>query len=284
MPGTSKVALASTMFDPEARMAGALSDSLRLLGQIYADMFVAVSRGTSEASLDLDKSSGAHVWATRPGMTGQSRREALSPALDAGYQVVHYCDLDRVLHWVAKYPDELRQTVKTVRRDGYTILGRTKRAMDTHPAAQLLTETLTNKIASLLLGKQVDVAAGSCGVSRRAGLLVLEHSRAPTNATDAEWPMIVHSLCPDELGYVEVEGLEFETTDYYQDEIRRAGSAEAWIAERYETPLQWRQRVELALASIEALVEAKRLCSEPAAGQTAPAQRGGKRRASDNHG
>jgi hypothetical protein len=114
---------------------------------------------------------------------------------------------------------------------------------------------VTNATVSAALGRRVDVTSGSCLVSRAAAELIVRVSSEVSNATDAEWPAIV-LLEKGARGFAtkRVEGLAFETPAFFEEEIARAGSLEAWAAERYDTPAMWRSRLQLSMDSVSALV------------------------------
>jgi hypothetical protein len=104
----------------------------------------------------------------------------------------------------------------------YLIMGRTERALCTHPTEWIVTERITNRIFSMELGKEADVTAGSCAMS----LLILQHSQQLT--TDAEWPMIVHRIGKMEADYLPVEGLEYiEETNA---DMKYKSEPERWFA------------------------------------------------------
>jgi hypothetical protein len=59
------------------------------------------------------------------------------------------------------YEWELKNVVQDIPNYHYLILGRTERALKTHPVEWIETEKITNKIFSLEIGQDVDVTAGS---------------------------------------------------------------------------------------------------------------------------
>ncbi len=50
------------------------------------------------------------------------------------------------------------------------------------------------------------------------------------------------------LGYLETEGMEFETLDRYEDEVAALGGPQAWLDRFDADPRQWLGRIELARA------------------------------------
>ncbi|MHB8990794.1 MAG: hypothetical protein ACYC66_04015 [Chloroflexota bacterium] len=246
------VTLVSTLHDPDGRMVDATSRLYGRIANLYEGVAVVPTSSTSPRLLDALPGAIVRPLAESDGSIGVGRRHALRLGIESGARHLHYCDFDRVLHWVERYPEELDSALGAIQRHDYLILGRTDRAFATHPRVQRDTETITNHAFSLWYGKPVDVTAGSCGVSLQAAELLLRRSTAQTNATDAEWPALVCLSEGLRVGYLETEGLEFETPDYFRDEIARAGSLDAWLEERSRPLAAWIARTRLTLESLEA--------------------------------
>jgi len=248
------VALVSTLHDPDGRMVQSTQQLLDGLKQLYEAIIVVPTPATSRRLLDTLPGVVVETLAESNGCVGVGRRHALRLGIESGANHLHYCDFDRVLHWLGHYPTELASVLEQIVENDYLILGRTDRAFHTHPRVQRDTETITNHGFSLWFGEEVDVSAGSCGVSRAVAELILKRSTAPTNATDAEWPALVRQAPGLKAGFLKTEGLEFETPDYFPEEIARAGSLEAWMEERSSSVDGWIARTRLALDSLEAMM------------------------------
>lgn len=247
------VALVSTMHDPAGRMVEATRRLLPRITELYEAVAIAPTSLTSPRMLDALQGAVVEPLAESNGCIGVGRRHALRMGLRTGADHLHYCDFDRLLHWIGAYPEELSLAIDRIREHDYLILGRTDRAFATHPRVQRDTESITNHAFSLWFGRQVDVSAGACGVSRRAAELLLQRSIAPTNATDAEWPALVHVAPGMTVGYLRTEGLEFETPDYCPNEIALAGSLDAWLETRSSSLAEWIGRTRLTLESLESI-------------------------------
>jgi hypothetical protein len=200
---------------------------------------------------------GAHI--VPGGLAGESRRAALTAAED---QSAYFsCDFDRWLHWVRFWPQELASLpARLTRFSGgkrsspwYVCLGRTARAFATHPAAQRLPETATNRALSAAAGRPLDAAAWAAWLTSQAAQLILAGSREPTAATDLEWPALILREDPSRLRGLRCEGLEWETPDVHAAEIVSAGGLEAWTRATFDTPFMWAARLRLAAASGAAL-------------------------------
>jgi hypothetical protein len=105
-----------------------------------------------------------------------------------------------------------------------------------------------------MAGKTLDATAGAAWIRVAAAKLILEGSTANTKATDLEWPGLVIRVDPLHVEGAFLEGLEFETADGYLEEITRLGSVDAWIRDTYDRPQVLRDRLNLASASITALI------------------------------
>lgn len=246
------VMLVSTLHDPEGRMVEATKRLLGRLKDLYEGVALVPTTTTSTELLAALAGAIVEPLEGSNGAVGIGRRHALRLGMRSGAPHMHYCDFDRILHWVGRYPSELAVAVEEIERHDYLMIGRTERAFATHPRVQVDTEGITNHAFSLWYGEPVDVVAGSCGVSRRAASLLLERSTAPTNATDTEWPAVVH-LAGMDVGFIRTEGLEFETPDYFQDQIAAIGSLQAWLEKRSRPLTAWVSRTRLTLESLEAL-------------------------------
>jgi hypothetical protein len=159
---------------------------------------------------------------------------------------VHLCDFDRLLHWWHHWRDELAATLARLPAADLTILGRTERAWSTHPANQLETEGLANRLVSHFYGADVDIASGSRGLSRQAVEFLGTHSRVHDVGTDGEWPLLLRRAARFRCAQLLVEGLEFETADAYPDEVAAAGGPDAWNAGLDRDAGRWAFRTRLA--------------------------------------
>lgn len=79
---------------------------------------------------------------------GNNYISALRMASRTQCSVVHLIDFDRALHWIKRFPRELRDVVKMLPNyQGYVSFVRTNRSFQSHPQVQLSTETVANTIA-----------------------------------------------------------------------------------------------------------------------------------------
>lgn len=201
---------------------------------------------------------------TIPTDWAQGRHAALQRALDFPGSHVHYADMDRLLHWAEAYPAEWQQTLAVIPAHDCLVLGRTKRAWETHPRAMWETERSINEVFSHLLGQTLDLGAGSRGLSRPAALFLLANSppgQAP--GTDAEWPVLLHRG-GFAVNYLEVEGLEWETPDRAAGGVADAEARRQAAAAYDQDTRHWLARTALALEIIQAGLEATKREIPPA--------------------
>ncbi len=229
-----------------------LHEHLGALRKMYRAYVVVATPATSAEILAIYRDHDCDVWDIGSAEIGTSRRNAVKLALEMEGDWFHYCDADRILHWQMHYPDELREMIETIiPQADYSAIGRNPRAYATHPLVQREAEYVCNRVFALLYGQRdgvLDVCAGSCGFSRRAGALIAQRSCEPTNATDAEWPMLIENCQDYSVQFVETDGLEFETPTFFGATVsQRAHNADNWAA-----------RVRLAIDSFEAAARLRR--------------------------
>lgn len=261
LPSRPGVVLAATHRDAEGRWMPVVERRLLLLAARYTHLVVLCARDTLPAATRQLQDAGAQVAVDDgpPGLDrmGHVRRRALGMALEAGVEHIHFCDLDRALHWAGRYPAELDQVLREVQAYAFLVLGRTPEAFASHPQDQTLTESLANTVFHLATGLDWDIAAASRGLSARAARYLLDHSQEATFGTDAEWPLLLRHAGTFSIGYRECDGLGFETADAYPDEVAAAGGPEAWCLQRSRDPAVWVRRLELATAIARAAVETR---------------------------
>jgi hypothetical protein len=257
LPQNPAPALVTTVHDRDGRLLRFLARSVEVLsryGAIYASITNQTDPRIAEALHCLD----ANVDVGPTGAPGEGQRRALAAAFRGGHSDLFVCDFDRWLHWHCAYPDELADLPRRIASDHasawYICLGRTERALATHPTAQVLPETLTNRALSAVAGTRLDATAGGAWIRPEAARLILTGSIATSKATDLEWPGLVLAIDRSRVQGAFLEGLEFETADAYSEEIAALGSREAWIRDTYDRPQVLHDRAQLAADSITALL------------------------------
>lgn len=250
-------ALITTVHDPARRLLRSLekhSEALAAYGRVYA--FATVN--TDTRVIEAMGAAGVQIELGPSGVAGAGQRQVLATAAESGHEEIFCCDFDRWLHWARSFPGELAALADRMSLDHpdawYVCLGRSERALGTHPVAQSFPEAITNRALSTVAGRRLDATAGAAWIRPAAARLILEGSTATSKATDLEWPGLVLGAHPARVQGAFLEGLEFETADAYPDEIARLGSLDAWMRETYDRPHILRDRLQLAADSITALM------------------------------
>lgn len=246
--------LLSPIHDPEERYLGPLRANLGKLLSLYEHLLFAASSKTSANTIGFLESSTNVTVVPSNGYT-VGARNALDCALSFG-DLYHWVDSDRILHWLAAYPEELSGLLENPPRKHYTILGRTERARMTHPSSWVYCEKPCNDLASRRFGLEIDVCVANIVLSRDAIQWILLDSVSTTWGLLTEWPLIVmRHAGKDSLGYIEAEGNEWEDPDYYVQEIASAGGLEAWTSLRYDSEAEWLKRLQNSVDIITPLLK-----------------------------
>lgn len=254
----ASVTLVATLHDPRGAALTSLElESVMTALAAYPLVVVAATPASDARVTTRIERLGARV--VPGGQAGEGRRAALTAA-GTDQPACFSCDFDRWLHWARFWPDELAALPARVARLGgrgvspwYVCLGRTARAFATHPAAQRLPETATNRALSAAAGRPLDAAAGAAWLTPEAAEIILAGSREPTAATDLEWPALILRRDAGRLRGLRCQGLEWETPDFHAAEIITAGGLAAWTRATFDTPAMWAARLRLAAASGAAL-------------------------------
>lgn len=222
----NSIGLVTITHDPNGRYIDLFIKHLTYITKLYGEIYLTISNQSSRAWKRALKVDPQINFKTIPKQgAAHARREAVTFGLSGKCEYFHYIDLDRLLTWCERYPEELRGIVSKIPGHPYTILGRTERAFLTHPEDWVETERITNKICSLELKKEVDITAGSSAFSRECAKRIAIKSKS--DMTDAEWPMIVYRIMKQPIHYLEVEGLEY--WEEANSMTRKVSEGEKWV-------------------------------------------------------
>ncbi len=191
------------------------------------------------------------IMIRQPDNWSGGRYAALQASLETNSSYIQYADLDRLLRWVETRPDEWLHTVDRMMSGECMIIGRTPFAYQTHPAALVQTEAISNQVVSHFLGRFMDVSAGSKGFCREAAEYIVANT-VPGHAmgTDAQWPILLHQA-GFQIDYIEVDGLDWENADRYKDHAAKQED-QLQAAIQYDAdPQNWEHRVEIAREIVE---------------------------------
>jgi hypothetical protein len=183
----------------------------------------------------------------------RGRNASLELALERGASHLLYSDFDRALRWAEVYPQELAATVGRIDDSECLVVGRTPRALATHPDCLQETEQIINEVYTHITGHQFDICVAARGLSRAAAERILAESRVPTAlGVDGEWLYILQRAGYP-LDYIEVDGMDWETADQYLPHAADADTQRR-VAEAYDAEARnWSQRVYIAQQIIKAL-------------------------------
>jgi len=231
------------------------------LRQVYENIVLTLPPisppGVVETLRELAQDQRLRVVETEQWSHGRYR--ALAGGLDFPAANIQYADLDRLLRWAETQPQELRQAMSAARQSDCLIFGRTPAAYGSHPQALYQTERLSNRVVSQFLGQPMDVSAGAKAFSYEAAEFLVTHT-IPGHpfGVDAEWPILLQRA-GFQVDYLEVDGLDWESADRYQE---RAASSDgqAQAAREYDrNPEHWQARLVVAQEIVEwALASASR--------------------------
>lgn len=196
-----------------------------------------------------------NVYAVASERWARGRNASLELALERGTTHVLYSDFDRALRWAEVYPSELAQTVKRIDDCECLVIGRTPRALATHPDCLQETEQIINEVYAHLTGNVYDICVAARGLSKSAVARILQESRVATAlGVDGEWLYILQRAGYP-LDYIEVEGMDWETADQFLPHAAD-GDTQRRVAEAYDAEVRnWSQRVYVAQQIIKALLD-----------------------------
>lgn len=253
--------LAAPHHDPDGRLVAQTERVLPALLRAFSSVTVLITPQTVDAGEAALTRGGARVQRAAPGLPighlhlGLWRRLALAAAIDGsdGAGQVVFCDLDRALHWAEQFPEELAAAIAFAVDYDCVVFGRTARAFATHPRAQRDTEALANHGFALASGLPWDVMTAARGLSPAAARLIVDRCDDDTVGSDCSWPLLCRRAGM-RLGYLETEGMEFETLDRFGDELEALGGGPAWLDRFDADPRQWALRLGLARAEVESAI------------------------------
>ncbi|MEZ4705948.1 MAG: hypothetical protein R3A44_02005 [Caldilineaceae bacterium] len=258
---SGQVALAVTLHDPQSSMLAQARKVSHVIARCFAHMTVYATPTSGLALRTHLQEQGAiirlqeHELADGLRQLGSVRREAVKLALETGALHVFYCDFDRILHWAEFYPDELATVAQQITQYDFCVLGRTARAFDSHPRVQVETEQIVNNVFAQVSGQEWDVLAAARGLSPAAIACILQNCADDTLGVDTSWPLCILRHPHLTTGYLETEGLEFETADRHGPEVDAAGGRTAWISQVDASPARWARRLEMAQIEMASIVE-----------------------------
>lgn len=204
----SDIAMLTIIHDENGLIREPLKKALPIFRDCFKQKYVAVSDQTPEDVRKLLEAAGFNTFTIEKNGAANARRNILRLVQPHKHTFYHYCDLDRLITWALHHPEEFSQIQEQIMANDYLIIGRTEKSFASHPLEWRETERMTNRMFSGEFGEDVDIAAASCGMSRRALDEIVKKSAA--KMTDAEWPLIVREAWGREsIGFTKTDGLLF---------------------------------------------------------------------------
>ena len=245
------LAFTSTLHDPENRLGYLIEKVGGPLRSLFDSATVAYTPQTHPDIIKLLANNRFSVYKAGDSVIS-TYQTAFNNALNNNLSSLFYCDLDRALHWMRSYPEELKQITQTPSNHDFILIGRTKRAFDTHPQTQTLTEGIGNVVASKVLGfkKTSDILGTTWILTLQLAKMILEQKPMNEFSFYTEWPIMLWRTSSNPL-YTEREGLEWETPDRYVREIKTQGE-EVW-KQGFQTVNEWKRRTLMLKDFIESM-------------------------------
>jgi len=247
-----ELVLASTLHEPENRLGDIIIKFGGFITEIFESAHVMLSPATHSDISNALEDFEFNV-SRGPKTIDGIYKSAIKNALEEDPKKIFYCDFDRALHWAKVNNQELREVSDLSDGHDFLLPGRTPRAFGTHPDTQTMTEGVVNRIASKILGFQEtrDVLSACWRFTPRIAEKLLQVSTCNTYGFYCKWPIVAWREAQNP-GYVEVEGLEWETPDRYRREIREKGY-DTWL-EEFMTLDEWRRRITIQNEIVEAII------------------------------
>lgn len=177
-------------------------------------------------------------------------------AYSLGFQQVHYCDFDRILHWTKFHYADLKNLLDLcVPKKSCYVIGRTNHAYLTHEESIYRVEQSLNILISSFwkFKKVIDVSAFTFILSRQAISKLLAESKEKDVEFYGEWLSILGKFC--KIKYIERDGLDWETPDQYINDINKIG-LKRW-KENFDTKERWRFRAMFINKCIKGAIDAQ---------------------------
>jgi len=217
------------------------------LGQVYDELVISLPPQPDPVLVEALRASNPRLTVAITNDWSWGRYTALQMALETHCNHIHYADFDRLLRWVETRPEEWQRTVSAIQEADCLLVGRTPAAYATHPQALVQTEAISNRVISHLLGRPVDVSAGSKGFSRAAAAYVIANT-LPGHAlgTDGEWPVLLQRA-GFRVDYISVDGLDWESADRFQEQAANPYSQRQAAGAYDADPQNWQHRIAVAM-------------------------------------
>ena len=248
MQKKNSVIICSTLHEPEFRLKQFIVSIIPFLKENLGSIIISCTKKTNDNVLKFLRDNGFIVSVPEDFDRISAYRDAIQTALEyiefADSQRILYIDFDRLVHWIMNYPDEFLESIEKVNSVELTHFGRTPKAFSTHPPTQENTERIVNYLSSQLLGFKdaQDLISVCFSFTVQLADLMLSKKYYTSMGFYAAFPVLLWNYAESKQ-YIEVEGLEWETPDRYQETIMEMGY-EKWLI-MLQNSSEWKMRVNL---------------------------------------
>lgn len=205
--------VAAVLHDPELIVYNRFVEVLENEELFDKDFIAVLSKDTPAKPYEDVLTTGVHIqW-------GRGNPQARRQALEVGFtmyapDLVMIVDFDRLLYWLNFCREEFYTLQQQCREPYYTVVGRTEKAMNTHPFPQRSTErAINNYVANNLFqgDRGKDLVSGTSVMSKHIAEYIWTNSHASDpGAVDVEWYCLATLGMNAPIAYYEVDGLGYE--------------------------------------------------------------------------
>jgi hypothetical protein len=248
MEKKKSVIICCTLHEPEFRLKQSIVPIIPFIKEKLNTVIISCTKKTCEDTLGFLRANGFIISVPEDFDRISAYRDAIQTALEyielAESQRIFYIDFDRLVHWIMNYPNEFIESIEKANSVELTHFGRTSKAFSTHPSTQKNTERIVNYLSSQLLGfnDNRDLISVCFSFTIQLADLILSKKYYTQMGFYAAFPVLLWNYA-ERKQYVEVEGLEWETPDRYQEVIKVEGY-EKWF-EEFQNTSEWKMRVGL---------------------------------------
>ena len=227
----NSVTLVSTFHDPQGEHSiNFIKKHLSKINTIFSSLSLVITADTSKKIVDYFNNNNVKIIINPSGQGSLSRKNALINALKSPCDYFIYCDFDRIIFWLEKYPAELLDVIKHIeqlKNNDYLVIGRTENAWNSHPDIQKISEKRTNDAISNFINMQVDVTPACRAFHRTIANLIVDNSIGlRSGVCDIEWLMIAYLYGKAHIKSIQVDGLAYETKTIFGEKINEDGNYE----------------------------------------------------------
>jgi hypothetical protein len=244
----NKFIVASTIHEPENRLKRYLDKAMPLIDELFTEKCICYTAPTNKELVQYLKEHGFKTTESETMRQVDTYTQVIRTAKDLinkpTLEFIFYIDFDRLIHWVLNFPKELEKIFINFKGQEFFHIGRSKRAFGTHPPTQRKTEHIINKIGSKTIGfpEIRDIISVCFIINKRLAERIIETEHITTTGFYSTWPLLFWRWA-ETKDYIEVGGLEWETPDKYDSEIKEHGY-DSWL-EHFQSQQEWIKRVEM---------------------------------------